>query len=199
MKLNLRNLTATAAVMGALTIAAQARADVIDFFLNQPELVNGTVPPTIPDTSAVEVTVNELSPTSATVTFTAPGSSDIDTPALINVNGSANATVTLAGGVVENGNEDGFGTFSFETSAVKANSFTFDLTATNGNSFADAAAVLTPTTNFNSAFGHGFEAATAAQDAGVFTPTPVPEPSSLALFGAALAGLAVFYRRRRST
>ncbi len=35
--MNIRSLTAMAAVAAALTIAAQARADQIDFYLNQPE------------------------------------------------------------------------------------------------------------------------------------------------------------------
>ena len=44
-----RNLTAMAAVAAALTIAAQARADIITFFLNQPECTGSctTAPPLI--------------------------------------------------------------------------------------------------------------------------------------------------------
>jgi hypothetical protein len=197
----LRNLTAMTAVAAALTIAAQARADVIDFFLNQPECTNSctVVPPKIPNSSAVEVIVTDTSTTSATVEFVGPGGSNVDTPALINVNGSYSATVSIPGGVVGPGGFDQFGTMTAETGAVKAPTVTFTLTATDDNSWADAAAVLTPTTNFNAIYGHGFEAETAVSDAGFFTPAPIPEPSSLALFGAAFAGLGVFYRCRRST
>ena len=197
----LRNLTAMAAAAAALTITAQARADVIDFFLNQPECTNSctVVPPTIPDSSAVEVIVTDTSTTSATVEFVGPDGSNVDTPAYINVKGSFSAMVSIPGGVVPPGGFDQFGTMTVGTGAVKAPTVTFTLTATDDNSWADAAAVLTPTTNFNAIYGHGFEAETATSDAGFFTPAPIPEPSSLALFGAAFVGLGVFYHRRRST
>ena len=38
---SIRNLTAMAAVAAALTIAGQARADTISFWLNQPECTAG--------------------------------------------------------------------------------------------------------------------------------------------------------------
>jgi PEP-CTERM motif len=199
------SLSGMAAAVAALTIAAPARADVIDFYLNQPECTGSctTVPPLISDSSAVEVIVTGTTGslgdyTGATVEFVAP-SADIDSPALINVNGSYSATVSIPGGVVGPGNEDHFGTFSAESSAVEAPTVTFTLTATGGNFWTDAADVLTPTTNYATAYGHGFEATTAAQYAGYYAPAPVPEPASIALFGAALAGLHAFRRRRRST
>ncbi len=189
-----RYLPAMAAVAAGLTMAAQARADVIDFFLNQPECTGAchTLPSLIPNSSSIEVIVTGTTGTSgdytgATVEFVAP-SGKIDTPALINVKGSYHATVSIPGGVVGPGNEDHFGTFSAETGAVKSPTVTFTLTATDGNFWTDAANVLTPTTNFAAIYGHGFEAVTAAQDAGEFV--PAPEPSTLALLGVGL--LAIF-------
>lgn len=83
----LRTLTAMAAAAAALTIAAQARADVIDFYLNQPECTGSctTVPPLIADSSAVEVIVTATGSlgdyTGATVEFKAPGTA-LSTPPL---------------------------------------------------------------------------------------------------------------------
>jgi hypothetical protein len=198
-----QNGTAMAAVMAALTIAGQARADTINFFLNQPECTGSctTAPALISNSSAVEVIVTTTTGTTgdftgATVQFIAPGPSTnlLDDPALINVNGSSSATVSIPGGVVGPGNEDHFGTFSDETGAVDAHTLTFTLIATNGNSWTDAADVLTPTTNFAAAYGHGFEAVTAAQDAGFFTATPLP--ATLPLFAGGL-GLVGYLTRRR--
>ena len=194
-----------------LAIASQARADVIDFWLNQPECTGGcgagTAPALIsPNSSAVEVIVTGTTGslghyTGATVEFEAPGApgpSTIDTPAYIKVNGSFSATVNLPGGVTGPGSEDHFGTFNLGSAANEGHStVTFTLTATGSNFWTDAADVLTPTTGYGAAYGHGFEAVTAAQDAGEYVDAPVPEPSTLALLGVGLLALCGVTGRRR--
>lgn len=189
--MNLRSLTAMAAMAAALTIAAQARADVIDFFLNQPEDTTTL----IPDSSAVEVTVDLTSSTASTVTFQAPSGGTLPGLNLINVNGSFSASASsLAPGspcggngyagdahVCSPGNEDSFGTMSLESGNVSgATTFTFTLTAEGTNSWTDAADVLIPTTGYSTTYyTHGLEAIVAApsgppQDAGFYTPAPAP-------------------------
>ncbi len=203
-----RNLTAMAAVATALTIAAQARANTIDFYLNQPECTGGcgagTAPALISNSSAVEVIVDEISSTSATVELIAPGSSstNIDTPAYINVNdggtvGNVTATVSIAGGVTRSDPgqaEDHFGNMNTWTSSVEAHTVTFTLTAVNGFTWTDAADVLMATTGYGAAYSHGFEAVTAGQDAGYYTPLP----AALPLFASGLGAMGLLgWRRKR--
>jgi hypothetical protein len=205
-----RNLTAMAAVAAALTIAAQARADTIDFYLNQPECTggcgSGTAPALISDSSAVEVFVDLLTSTSATVEFVAPGTSKVDTPAYINVNdggvvGNVSATVSIAGGVTRNDPgqaEDHFGDMNTWTGAVQAATITFTLTALNSFSWTDAAAVLKSTTGYGAAYGQGFEAVTAGQDAGYYAATPLPAALPLFATGLGAMGLLGWRRKRKA-
>lgn len=214
----IRNLPAMTVLAVALTITSQARADVISFYLTTTESGG-----TISQSSAVEVTVDLTSSTAATVTFTAPGTSTVDAPVELNINGDYSATSTE--GITTDGSEDSFGVMSLETGSGQGHSsITIDLTAEGGNSWASAANVLTPTcpvevatpscvvgyndpssenqagnsTGYGTQFSHGLEAevSNSPQDAGYDVPV-VPEPSTLALLGAGLLALFGVAGRRR--
>jgi hypothetical protein len=205
-----RNLTAMAAVAAALTIGAQARADTI-FYLTTPE---GGPIGGLAQADAVEVDVAWISTTSATVTFTNYNSGNIGTPAELNVGGEFLASTALAGGFANGhttcgGNGYGgattcgggegagyFGTMDIETSGVGAHSFVITLTAEGINTWANSAAVLTPTTGGTPG---GFEALVATgennkQDGGFATPLP----ATLPLFSAGLGVMGLLgWRKKR--
>jgi hypothetical protein len=142
--MNLRILTAMCAVAAALTIAAQARADLIDFWLTQQEC-SAACSPTIPVANAVEVGVNlNMTTQVATITFTAPSGVTFEAPLELNINGDYSATSSL--GITTQGSEDTYGVTSLETgSSSSITSATITLTAEGGNTWASAANVLTPT------------------------------------------------------
>lgn len=177
----LRTLTAVAAVAAALTIAAQARADVIDFFLTQGECTDGggcgsnvDVPALIAasNADAVEVQVSTTTGTAgdftgATVEFYGVGNfqngttANITAPVYINVdNGGSTANVTATGtagvGFYNDTNggqaEDSFGNMNLGSGAGTHATITFTLTAVNGFSWADAADVLFLNTGFSSRY-----------------------------------------------
>jgi hypothetical protein len=194
-----RNLIAMAAAAAAMTFAAQAHANSINFFLTTPETGS-------PPTNPVEVTVTTgsismgvftaggVGPfTAAQVTFTNPTSANM-APVELNVSGPFTATgndgITTASGCCGEGASK-FGTMNLETGSGSINPIIITLTAGSGNSWANALAVLTPDSK-------GFEAlaafGTGIQDGGFATPLP----AALPLFATGLGGLGLLgWRRKR--
>ncbi|MGP0084734.1 MAG: hypothetical protein ACLP0B_14045 [Steroidobacteraceae bacterium] len=193
-----RNLTVMAAVAAALTLAAQARADTIDFYLNTNENGNPATSPYV----EVIVTLTESNFTTAaagasayaTVEFVPP-SGDIPAPVGINVNGTVTGT-SNAGGLGGTGCTDDAGCFNHETGAVSVSTITIDLTLTSGT-WADAAAVLIANSD-------GWEAAdnfaSTPQDVGKYV-AATPLPAALPLFATGLGtmGLLFGWRRKRKS
>ena len=195
-----------AVAAAALTIAAQARADTISFFLATAE-GSTTTTPTMGGSPApgpeVEVVVDELTTTTATVEFEISGGT-FSAPVGINVNGFFDVTGVVGSGTgnavdpcgfglgaCSVGNTNHSGSFNFETSAVNNGAITIDLTAKNGTTWADAAAVLVANSN-------GWEAADALsgspQDLGYYAATPLP--AALPMFVGGL-GMVGFLSRRK--
>jgi hypothetical protein len=206
-----RYLTAMAALAATFTIATQARADSIDFYLNTVE-GSTTTTPTSGGTTApspqveVIVTLTTSNFTTlatgtsdfATVVFEIPGGGSFNAPVGINVNGTFTATSTQ-GGVTGLGNTSHAGSFNEETGGGTTSMVTYDLTATGTNSWAQAVDVLI-------ANADGWEAADnmggTPQDLGTYTSTTqtsvTPLPAALPLFATGFGALGLLgWRRKR--
>ncbi len=221
-----------------LAIGSPARADSISFDLSTiandlpgGPLVGGTVPPAYLVTVTVTTGVANGSATAISgLNVSCPGGAAncfqvdfhpaagssltyVPDPVFINVKGTfaAKGNDGIPSGP---GGFDSFGTFSVGSGAAKPADVYFWLVPTGGNSWASAADVLTPTTNFDqSKYSQGFMAgdgffkiaidqdgagpnpsSTDAQQAGYFT--PVPEPATMILLGSGLIALAGYGRKK---
>jgi hypothetical protein len=222
-----KGLVLRAALMGAAVtlagsmLAPSARADIIGFDLTASNTAGLTGP-------FVHVQVNETTTTSATITFTSltnggnlymmGGTSAAD----VNVSGSfsvgsfvfgapfdAFSAATLAS--TSTGNADGFGSFNlnvnlFDGFTNSTDSISFVLTATGTNSWANAAAVLTPNNKSNEAAAHIFPCVvpctaneTVAQTAFASTPAPIVGAGLPGLMIACGGLIGLARRRRRRT
>ncbi len=213
-------IAASVAVLGLLLTAAapQAAADSITLTLSTSNLGSGYSGP------FGTVTINCISTTVCNVTFQAPASGYqfMDGSAAdLNVNGSFSVsnfgdsqldtfhTNNPSLWSTSSGQVDGFGKFNLtidtqDGSGSAMNTITFTLTATNGNSWASAADVLTANALGNSVAAHvawcsGSPCSisnTGQVKGSTGFASQVPEPATLSLLGTGLIGLAAALRLR---
>jgi hypothetical protein len=216
-----RNLTAMAVMAAALTIAAQAHANSVIFFLTTLEGPTTTTPTNGVGMPApnpqVEVIVSTW--TDSTHTTLATGSSMFATveferssgtfsaPVGINVNTSIPFDVTgVVGSLTAGADPCGFGltactgggtshagSFNVETSANNSGTITIDLAAANSKTWADASLVLAPNSD-------GWEAADnmAGSPQGLGVVTPIPAALPLFATGIGAIGLLGWRRKRKA-
>jgi len=204
-----RLLFSLLAVFGLmLAMGSRASADSISFDLNTDETLGS------PPAGTTQVTIDRISNTSATVTFTNLDPSDalynfhnvffnVSGPSAIGTCTQSVSCSSITGTGAGNGpyyfvsnQSGGFGamTYNVDDTGTAATSVTIDLTATGSNSWTSAGGVLTPNSS-------GYDASTELytqsgyQDAGKFTGV-TPEPSSMLLLGSGLLALGLALRRK---
>ena len=211
-------LTLLVGVFGLVLAAGSARADQISFFLTTNETPPGG---SIPQANAVEVFVTTnfaggaLCPLGSAgshcvlVEFEPP-SGNVHQPVEINVNGAFDASTPDSGGFAGGfslcgpgtlhtcvGGGEGaasFGTMNLETAGTSVADVFIYLTAVSGNSWAGPANVLAPDSKgFEALVSNGSDG---PQEAGAYTSSSVPEPTSVLLLGSvALLGGHVLRRK----
>ena len=220
----IKNIATTIALASLVLVAGRsARADIANYDIS---VGNSAITPAAWGLPYGTVSVNRTSSTTATITFTSDsGYLFLDSgSAAVNVNAlswtvSGLTGTTLAGfsgpdlSNAGSGQEDGFGSFNqtfdeFDGFTWALHTISFTLTNTSGT-WSTAGSVLTGNNDGNLLAAHvgecnvnpctftggSFSNTGFASETGAIN-NPVPEPSSLALFGTGIIGLAAMMRRK---
>jgi hypothetical protein len=217
----MRKLLATLGLLGGLVAnSAVAAPYVFDLTTG-----NGTITSGGGTGPYVQVTVNLLSSTSATVTFdsvttgTNPYYLMDGGSTAVNINGTANLTSwsgTAASGATQatysnggSGNQDGFGKFQFSINssdgwASRSTEIVMDFTATGSTAWSGADQVLAANSNGALAAAHiGYQGGSytgyVAGSGDSTPPVDAVEPMSIGVLGGGLISLALVRRRAAKT
>jgi len=207
-----------------LSLGTAARADLFTYDLSIPNsAVNsypgpyGTVKVDLTDSTHATVTLDATNQGTYTYGFGDGGTLGLNVSG--NFTGSVFSWINLVGSSTPTnagaGNEDGFGNFNYTVNngagaADSLSELVVKLTATNGNSWADATSVLTLNNKDFFTAAHLFVYATPPTDQshtaldtgyvgnGTGAPPVVPEPSSMAIAGLGALGFLAYRLRRRA-